>query len=548
MRRTTAARGGWPRAAALTLGLLGLLGSQVVTATQPAEAAETANPAALKEFYSQVPNWQPCKFNSALDCATLVVPMDYGKPKQERIALSVSRLKASDPAKRRGILLSNPGGPGGSGLALPTYFYGTPLTEVYDLIGFDPRGVNESTLLSCEVTTDLHKLSSRPEDKDFAAWTASARQSEEACRKAGGALRKHVNTPNTARDMDVIRGVLGEKKLSYVGYSYGTYLGAVYGSLFPKQLDRSVLDSSVHPEWIWRQQFKQQSVAFRDNVDLWAEWAGQRNNRFGIGKTKAEVLATVEQVAAKLHATPADGFDRTQFDAGVGGGARYRFNWEFLAEDVKYFRDFQPGSAEFAEAAKAGKELATLGLAQLRAGVFDTVTCEADWPRDLNSYYQDMREFRDRYPYGLGVTRAAPRTCTFRSFTPPEKPVKLKRKGYQTGVVIQADGDTQTHYDGGPAMAERLEDHLISVADEGRHGLYALGGNTCVDEHVNRYLVDGVLPPSRVICAGTPRPDVPTDAESASSRSRRLAPTPPGALAEKVRQAAVANKVANLPF
>ncbi|MBP2473914.1 pimeloyl-ACP methyl ester carboxylesterase [Crossiella equi] len=534
-----------PRAAALTLGLLGLLGSQVVTATS-ATAAETASPAALKEFYSQAPTWQPCDFNAALDCTSLVVPLDYGKPKAERISVAVSRLKSSDPAKRRGILLTNPGGPGGSGLAMPTYFYGTPLTEAYDIIGFDPRGVNKSTALSCEVTTALYKTNSRPADSEFAAWAASAQQSEEACRKAGGAMRKHVNTPNTARDMDVIRGVLGEKKLNYLGYSYGTYLGAVYGSLFAANLDRSVLDSAVHPEWVWREQFMKQGVAFRENVELWADWAAARNTKFGIGKTRAEVLATVEQVATKLNNAPVEGFDRTQWDAAMGGGARYRFNWEYLAEDVKYFRDYQAGTPEMSDAVKAGKELAALGLAQLRPGVFDTVPCEADWPKDLNTYYRDMREFRDQYHFGLGVLRAAPWTCTFRSFTPPEKPVKLKRKGYQTGLVIQADGDTQTHYDGGPALADRLQDNLISVADEGRHGLYALGGNTCVDQHVNRYLVDGVLPPSRVICAGSPRPDVPADTEV--SRSRRAAPTQPGTLAERVTAAIAVNKVKDLPF
>ena len=127
-----------------------------------------------------------------------------------------------------------------------------------------------------------------------------------------------------------------------------------------------------------------------------------------------------------------------------------------------------------------------------------------------------MRTFRERYPFCFGIVRAAPMTCTFRSFTPPEPPVRIGRSGYPVGVVVQSEGDTQTQYASGPAMAERLGHNLITVVDEGKHGLYNCG-NSCVDGKVNRYLIDGALPGSSSECSGDPRPDVPKDGQGGAA-------------------------------
>ncbi|WP_073482102.1 alpha/beta fold hydrolase [Streptoalloteichus hindustanus] len=524
------------------------MGTQLSVGTAAAEPSST--PAGLEEFYGQKVSWAACdRPYATLECATISVPLDYRAPDGERIAVTISRKKAADQANRRGVLLLNPGGPGGSGLQWPDILGKTPVGKVYDLIGFDPRGVGKSTALLCEVAPALVRLNTRPGDAELAGWAADARASEAGCERSAGGLRPHVNTPNTARDMDVIRGVLGEKKINYLGYSYGTYLGAVYGSLFPKNLHRSVLDSAVHPEWIWHEQFKQQAVALRQNVDLWAGWVGQRNATFRLGKTQAEVLATVEDLAAKLAKKPVGGFDRNSLDLVVGTGARYRQLWDdlgYILLDVKNSATTDKPVPTPSDALTAAGLIRELGIAETRSGVFDTVTCEADWQRDLNGYYSDMKLFREKYPYGFGVLRAAPTTCTFRSFTPPERPVDLKRDGYQTGLVIQADGDTQTQYDGGPAMAERLRGHLISVADEGTHGFYGFG-NACVNRHVERYLIDGVLPPTRVTCAGEARPNVPAgleavDATAATTQGLAVG-AERGSLADSVRQYIAANRL-----
>ncbi|KOV80054.1 alpha/beta hydrolase [Nocardia sp. NRRL S-836] len=486
----------------------------VVVLMTASTTASADPPDPLADFTAQPVKWAPCGGKlTELECATLTAPLDYARPAGDRINLTISRKKATAPDRRRGVLLTNPGGPGGSGLGLPQFLAKTELVQAYDVIGFDPRGVGGSTMMNCRTAPAIAAPDSRPADSEFGKWAAEARESEEACQHSSGGIRQYVSTMNTARDMDVIRGVLGEAKINYLGYSYGTYLGAVYGTMFPSRLDRSVLDSSVHPEWIWREQFRQQAVAYRRDVDAWATWVGERNQKFGLGRSQAEVLAEVEKVAAKLYATPVEGHTRSSFDGAVGVGSRYRPLWSELADIVVQLRSGEkPANAQGAQAAQL---LAQSGLEELRSGVFDTVTCEADWPTDLDIYYEDMRTFRERYPYGYGVIRAAPMTCTFRSFSPPEPPVRLVRDGYPVGIVVQAEGDTQTQYAGGPAMAARLGHNLITVVDEGKHGLY--GGNACVDAKVNRYLLSGALPGSSSECRGDPRPNVPKDGEGAAT-------------------------------
>ncbi|MFD1151780.1 alpha/beta hydrolase [Saccharothrix hoggarensis] len=468
-----------------------------VLATGAAPSFGTARSDPLAEFHRQQLTWTACE--DGLECAELVLPLDYARPAADRISLVVSRKKAADPTRRRGILVLNPGGPGGSGLGMPTFLAGTEVAKVYDLIGFDPRGVGGSTALTCHtVPLDVATVDTRPDDSEFPKWAAEARAVEDACQRAAGGIRPYINSANTARDLDVVRAVLGEEKLNYFGYSYGTYLGAVYGSLFPQRLDRSVLDSSVHPEWIWREQFRAQAVALRRNVETWAVWVAQRHDRFRLGTTAAEVVASVERVAAALAAAPVAGQTRTSFDFAVGVGARYRPLWSDTAVSVAELGAGKPSEIAAALARSVEDDLVS--------GVFNTVTCEVDWPTDVETYFEDMRVFRDRYPYGFGVLRAAPTTCAFRTFTPPEPAVALKREGYPVGVVVQAEGDTQTQYESGPAMAKRLGHNLVTVLDEGKHGLYG-GGNACVDRAVDRYLVDGVLPASSSTCPGDPRPD-----------------------------------------
>ncbi|WP_309500360.1 alpha/beta fold hydrolase [Streptomyces shenzhenensis] len=473
----------------------------------------------MSEFCTQRLRWSPAPDQDQVEYATIEVPRDYADPGGERISLALSRRRATDPARRRGILLAVNGGPGGDwggGRDLPGRYAGTPLHEVYDLIGFDPRGTGASTPLYAEVTVPAVPMDSRPPDSSFAAIAEDMRLREQACARAGGALRPHISTRNTARDMDVIRAVLGEERISFVGYAYGAYVGAVYGSLFPGGLDRLVLDSCVGPDWTWREQFLQQGDAVQRNVDLWARWTGERHGTFGLGTSPEQVLGTVEDVVTALEALPEDAVRlRTLFDGAVGNRASDRGQWGELGSLVADLRRAAAG----ADLGRCRELLAQQGTwrpadseGDLRVGVLEAITLEHAWPSDLEVYYQDMREFRKRFPYGYGVLRAQPWVGAFRAFEAPEEPVALTRDGYPVGLIVQADGDPMDHYDGGVAMAGRLGHHLLTVEDSGEHEVYVLAGNAHVDAVVHRYLVDGVLPPARSSCPGrTPRPDIAAD-------------------------------------
>lgn len=532
------------------MGMAVVLGGGLVTGAVPA-AASTDQPVEWRQCAeppppdpSELPDngividpWQGQW--GQLECATVVVPLDYRDPADGSLAIGVSRTRASDPALRKGVVLFNPGGPGGGGLAMPLALRGSELARHYDVIGFDPRGVGRSSALRCERIPDTRPTGSRPTDAELVKFTDYARAHEEACRRAGGGIRPFITTANTARDMDVIRAALGEAKINYVGYSYGTYLGAVYGSLFPTRLNRSVLDSSIHPDWLWREQSKQQSVAARYNVEQWAGWVGQRDDTYHLGRTRDEVLATTEAVAARLATRPVPftrarpeawpsywprSFDRTVLDRFLGAATQPRSVWDVTAEVVvEVRRAAEEGTAVSADTSTAVGVLHGQGIAKVDSGVYDTVTCEADWPADPAAYYDDMRLFRERYHYpdgnGSGVVGAAPTNCTFRSFTPAEGLVPVRRDGYPTGVVIQADGDPATQYDGGPAMAARLGDQLVSVRDSGQHGHY--GTNPCVTARIDAYLIGGVLPPSRSECADDPRPPVPADGSGEARSAAR---------------------------
>ncbi|WP_232835294.1 alpha/beta fold hydrolase [Actinocorallia populi] len=469
---------------------------------------------------STQPVWTAAGPGERLEHTTLEVPVDYADPQGERITIAVSRLRAKDPARRRGILLGvngGPGGDGGLGRDMPLRFADTPLADVYDLVGFDPRGTGASTRLLIEVTPTTAPFDSRPPEEAFEAMASDMRERELGCQRAGGALRPHISTRNTARDMDAIREALGEEKLSFLGYAYGSYVGVVYGTMFPERLDRSLLDSCVHPGWTWRQQFLEQARAIRENVDKWAEWTARRNSRFGLGTSAGEVFAAVERVAAHLDARPHGMHARTSYDGIVGGLSTDRSAWEKLAGLVgallEAADDGDTGKADALLADHSTGGWGARASEQTRQSVLEAVTLETEWPADLETYYADMRMCREHHPYGHGVLRAAPWVGAFRTFESPEPPTVPARDGYPVGLIVQADGDPLDQYEGGVAMAELLGHHLITVEQSGDHEVYVLSGaNPALEELVERYLVDGALPPARVSVPGAhPPPPVPED-------------------------------------
>ncbi|MFD3735163.1 alpha/beta fold hydrolase [Streptomyces sp. NPDC058632] len=487
-------------------------------------------PQALSTFYEQSPDWSASPAADGLEHSTVEVPLDYSDPAGEHLTIALSRRPASDPGRRRGVLLALNGGPGGYfglGRRFPAALAATPLAKVYDLIGFDPRGTGGSTPLLSHVIPRRAPVDSRPPDSVFAELAEEAREREDGNRRGGGARRPHFSTRNVVRDMDVIRAALGEDVINYLGYTYGTYVGAVFGAMFPERLDRSVLDSCVHPDWTWRDQLMAQGAAHRENVEAWADWTARRDRHFGLGASRAAVLEAVEEAVAHVGALPDGVRLRTLLDSALGSRSADRARWENLGSMVGELRAAAEPAAE--------KWLADERIwppeetGEVRCGVLDAVILEKDWPSDIETYFADMRRFRERYPYGCGVTRAQPLPGAFRTFTPPEPPAGLVRDGYPAGLVVHADGDPVDHYPGGAALAERLGHRLVTVGDCGGHEIYSFARNPHVDAVVEAYLIDGTLPERDLICPSiVSRPDVPADDSGERDASHGGAPPSAG--------------------
>ncbi|MFC3452701.1 alpha/beta fold hydrolase [Amycolatopsis speibonae] len=528
----------------------GKITSAVAVAVLSVVACVTAPAAAAADVA-----WAPCaeEWLGGLECATVEVPKDYGDPAAGTITIAISRHKATDPDRRRGVLFTNPGGPGGAGRWLAADYASQPIAAVYDIIGIDPRGTGASTPLRCDATrpTGSVMLLSRPTDDELGLFSSVAHDREVACEKGGGDFRRFVTTAGTARDMDGIRAALSEEKISYLGVSYGTWLGAVYGQLFPGRLDRSVLDSSVDPTKTWYEQYDDNNKSVEFNFTQWAQWVAKRNSAFGLGKTPEDVRAAVDAISAHVAANPgfAGIINRDDFDAAVGKFTRYRPYWAAFAENISAVtaqRNGAPADPDLATANTAtGRMIENEANEPDENGVFATATCDWETPTDQETYYAGMRRWRDSFPYGGTVASMAPTTCAYYPHQ-GEAEVNIGARQYPTGLVLNADGDPQTSLVSAKRMATTLDEPLITVTNEGAHGVYGMTDvrddsvarpNTCVDNLVNAYLIDGTLPDGDQVCAtsnpaahipadGTPITGTPADEPDLAALAKRPAEHP----------------------
>lgn len=239
-------------------------------------------------------------------CGDLTVPLDHARPDGRTITVAMSRLPATDRANRLGTVLLNTGGPGASGLGdvLPVREWLRDVGTRYDLIGMDPRFIGRSTPLDCGWPAGTWLRAGGPDRASFAQTAAFEADLARRCAQRHGDVLPYVTTRNTARDMDAIRAALGEPKLSYLGYSYGTYLGAVYAQMFPTRTGHMVLDSAVDPTGYGPRLLREVGQANEAALQDWARWAAAHHAEYGLGSTGAAVLATVDRVLAAAGQRP----------------------------------------------------------------------------------------------------------------------------------------------------------------------------------------------------------------------------------------------------
>lgn len=495
----------------------------LAAATALAVTLAPAVPAAAAES-AAAPVWGACPppdpdvtQDERQQCAEIEVPLDYRKPHGRQITVTISRIPATDRTTRRGILLSNPGGPGGSGLDLPSMLAAALPAEVlarYDLIGFDPRGVRTSTPISCglDPATPTELILPYPAvDGSIDRNVAFAKAQAAACAATSGDLVPFITTRNTARDMDRIRAVLGEPKLSYLGYSYGTYLGAVYTSMFPEQSDRIILDSAVDPDHIWYDIWQQFAPAVALRFPDFAKWAAQYNDAFGLGATPAAVTRTYFDTAATLDHTPIDvpelGLTITgNFFRELTRGALYDDRnfpilgllWSLLSQGIS------PAAAtvRVAMAAEAPADSST--------AVLWSIACnDIAWSGDVGRYARNTAASRQRFPITAGMpSNIWP--CAFWHFKPIEPPVRVTGNGPRNVLIMQNLRDPATGYQSGLGLRRALAGRAAMVTqDAGGHGVYGIRAGACATAIGTAFLVDGVLPAKDQFCKGL-TPDDPS--------------------------------------
>ncbi|MEU4735567.1 MULTISPECIES: alpha/beta hydrolase [Streptomyces] len=491
-----------------SLALLAVIGLGASLTTVPATAEETSTP---QVKWGQCPDHVVAEAApTVLHCAHVPVPLDYARPEGEQIDLTISRLAATDPDKRRGILMLNPGGPGGSGLALSALLVaqGLPssVTDRYDLIGMDTRGIGHSTPVSCGFTTDSpYYANIPPYAVDDAAVTAQAKVAEQAAKQCAdndddGRLR-HITTANTARDLDRIRAALGEEKTSYLGYSYGTALGSAYASMFPERSDRIVLDSNIGDTHLDRDGMRRYALGMEQTLPDFAKWAARRHDSYGLGRTPGQVRASYLAIAGRLDKAPVAGIDGNIFRLLTFGHLfkqtlypKLAQTWQTLLEgDATAARGLTVAPAETADGGLLPTDNALT--------VFLAVTCnDVEWPEDVNTYRQGVAEDRERYPlYGAATANITP--CAFWPYAPAEPPVAVDAEGPRNVLLLQNRRDAPTPRLGGKMLREKFGDRarLISVDDSG-HGVYVLGKNSCALNTTTRYLVEGEMPGKDMSC------------------------------------------------
>lgn len=509
--------------------LAGLLASVASASSLPAGTAQLVS--SVTTAAGTALHWHRCpppppslQIDPRQQCATLKVPLDYRHPGGRTLSLAISRIPAGDPGNRRGVLLLNPGGPGAEGLDLPSEFAhltSPAVLDAYDRIGFDPRGVGHSTPVTCGLkAANLLPNTAYPDPHgSIAVNAAAARTTATRCWQHAGTLLPYITTANTARDMDQIRKALGESRISYYGGSYGTYLGAVYASLYPLRTDRIVLDSAVDPSKIWYGEFQGQGAAMaRRFPDLTAYVASHRT--LGFGTTAAQVSRSYLALAHRLDLRPA----KIPGSRMKMSGNMLRFiTFNLLYQDaaIPPLAQTWRAAAELArgDATKAQVSLVKLVLQTLSpaastspgvpadnqlAAAYAVLCDDVRWPQAVATYAHNVVRDRRTFPLTAGFPSDI-WPCAFWRTAPLEPPIKVTRQGPRNILVLQNQRDPATSLASARGMRKSLGNRAVLVTvDAGGHGVLGMHGTgDCADRIANAFLVSGALPTKDVDCPGS---------------------------------------------
>ncbi len=433
------------------------------------------------------------------DCTMLSVPLNYADPSGRHISLALDMVPATAPvSQQQGILLVNPGGPGASGLSLAAVVaegLSRSVARDYDIIGFDPRGVGSSVpQLSCDPS-----FFSGPRPNYIPASAAAeqvlinrAKTYANDCEQKFGWLLPYMTTENVARDLDSIRAAFGVAKINYFAFSYGTYLGQVYASLFPQRVRRMVLDSTVDPTGVWYTDNIDQDYAFQGRMNAFYAWVAQYDSTYNLGTTAAQVRAAWYRARNQLLAHPANGvvgpdeFDDTY----LLGGYEDQF-WPGLAQALSSY--LNSGNAT-----DLVDQYQAYGVQnENEFAVYNAIECaDTSWPRSFAYWTSDTEQVYRTAPFYAWGNAWFNAACAFWPVRGPTEPLQIDGASLPGILMLQGTLDPATPYAGAQDAHKLLPSaRMVVVEGGGNHGQsLSQPPDNCVQGYLNNYLATGALP------------------------------------------------------
>jgi pimeloyl-ACP methyl ester carboxylesterase len=441
-----------------------------------------------------------------MKCTSLQVPLDYASPGGRKISIALTMVPATaPPAEQQGVMLVNPGGPGapGRGLALTIAQSIDPkVAAEYDIVGFDPRGVGGSSpALSCDpaffdrARPDYNPTSPAEEQESI----ARAREYAAGCGRRFGWLLPHMTTQDAARDMDMIRAAFGVSKITYYAFSYGTYLGQVYATLFPSRVRRMVLDSIVDPTGVWYADNIAQDYAFQGRLNAFFAWTARFDGTYHLGSTPAEVRQAYYRARAKLEANPIVVSGRPQvgpdeLDDTYAEGGYANSYWPQLAQALSQY--LSSGGTQTSDLAEAYQSLGA--QPENEFAVYNAVQCsDVEWPRNWAKWQADAETVDKTAPFYAWGNTWFNAACAFWPVKGPAQPIRIRGEGLPGILLLQGTLDAATPYAGAQDAHKVLPTaRMVVVQGGGNHGQsLTYPANSCVMNYLNNYLSTGALPP-----------------------------------------------------